>query len=151
MQIYYETTRPIRPGEELLLGPKRPISVGGQEEEGEVAASDKRDEHRRHDSSSSSLRHQSDSDRREGSGVGVGGGGGGGSSEDDDEPGVKCLKCEKTMLDIYSYVSPTLIFYIIVSLLFLTADTGQFLCPSLFDVVWLCFDAYIIFVRVVTY
>jgi len=106
----------LRAGEELLLGPKRPIPVGL---DGAV-----------HESAGLSLRPPAPPSS--------GGGGsarssnpddGGGTSGDDiavdpvggrergeapavdediaeDEDGVKCLKCEKMFHDIFSYVSP---------------------------------------------
>ncbi len=95
-------------GEELLLGPKAPISLSGErsEEEEAAAATAVAADVREGDSAATAAGAAEDGMVEE-------------EEDDDGEPALKCLKCEKTMPDIYSYVSTSFIsflhFYVVFS------------------------------------
>ncbi len=117
-QIYYETTRDVAAGEELTLGPKEPITLGGGPGgggDGDDAACDLVSAlppmigGGGGAGSSSSRADSNDGGSEPGSSSGGlaekdhnGGAGGGNDEEEDDDGGVKCLKCEKSFIDIFT-------------------------------------------------
>jgi ecotropic virus integration site 1 protein len=104
-QIYYETTRDISAGEELLLGPKEPIHLEGSGEDGDgdlisapsalsssAASTGKAESTEDCSSEAGEDKDGAHMQREEGEE----------EDDDDDEAGVKCLKCEKSFLDIFA-------------------------------------------------
>jgi len=86
-QIYYETTRKIDVGEELLLGPKEPIRLDGSTGSSSTTGSSQNGDaemDRNSDNPMSKTGEESE------------------VSEDDDDEGVKCIKCDKVFLDIFT-------------------------------------------------
>ena len=80
----------MRKGEELLLPPKRPINLGEEASQAAEAAE--------------ALPPPAEEKKGGGEGATTAAAASEGE-EEAEEAGLKCLKCEKTMLDIYSYVS----------------------------------------------
>lgn len=91
-QIYYETTRIIEAGEELLLGPKEPIKLDGNHE-----SSNNGNGSQNGDSSNLSDRNSENISVSK-----TGGESEISEEEDDDDEGVKCIKCDKLFMDIFT-------------------------------------------------
>ena len=85
LQIYYETMRKIDVGEELLLGPKEPIRLDGSTGSNSTGGSSHNGEAEMDRNSDNPMSKTGESE----------------VSEDEDD-GVKCLKCDKMFLDIFT-------------------------------------------------
>ena len=99
LQIFYETSREIQAGQELLLAPKEPIELNGNE--GNFGGGGSGDDSISEDQTKLDLGSRSDLNRSVDEGQ-SGEEGGIDEDEEDDEDGVKCIKCEKAFLDIFT-------------------------------------------------
>ena len=91
-QIYYETTRNIEKGEELLLGPKEAIRLDGSTSTGHCSTGST--------AGSSHNGEASETDRN--SDHLVSSKPGESEVSEDEEEGVKCIKCDKVFGDIFT-------------------------------------------------
>lgn len=86
-QIYYESSRKIEVGEELLLGPKEPIKLDGSNSASSTTGS--------------SHNGETETDRNSDGNPALSKTGESEISDEEDE-GVKCIKCDKLFLDIFT-------------------------------------------------
>lgn len=97
-QIYYETTRNIEAGEELLLGPKEPIKLDGNHESSAAPSAISGNGSQNGDSNLSLEMDRNSSDAK----LDRERGGESEISEEEEDEGVKCIKCDKLFLDIFT-------------------------------------------------